>query len=153
MTNQQLEEVVKRLGVEAVISEAQFLTVEVPFDKLFDLARNLKENEQTQMDYLILITGVDYVSSFGCTYLLSSTTHNHYMVLKTRNIDKANPRVDSVTSLWQTAEYHEREIYDLMGITFNNHPDMRRMFLDESWVGHPLRKDYVDESNIIERKY
>jgi len=116
------------------------------------MAKKLKENEQTNMDYLLLITGVDYKDHLGCTYLLTSTTANHYLVLKTKNIDRANPHVDSVTSLWITAEYHEREIYDFFGIIFNNHPDLRRMFLDENWKGYPLRKDYVDESNIIERK-
>jgi NADH:ubiquinone oxidoreductase subunit C len=55
-----------------------------------------------------------------------------------------------VCDVWRTAELHEREVYDLLGVKFNNHPDLRRFFLEEGWVGHPLRKDYVDEINIVE---
>jgi NADH:ubiquinone oxidoreductase subunit C len=64
--------------------------------------------------------------------------------------NRETPQVDSVYNIWKAAEYHEREIFDLLGITFRNHPDLRRFFLDESW-GYPLRKDFVDEVNIIEK--
>jgi NADH:ubiquinone oxidoreductase subunit C len=58
--------------------------------------------------------------------------------------------LDSVTDIWPTAEFHEREIYDLLGIKFNNHPDLRRLFLDETW-GFPLRKDFKDDIHVVER--
>jgi NADH:ubiquinone oxidoreductase subunit C len=64
---------------------------------------------------------------------------------------RVNPNFDTVCGLWRTAEWHEREIFDLLGIKFNNHPDLRRLFLDDEWVGYPLRKDYKDDINIIER--
>ena len=76
--------------------------------------------------------------------------HRHEVVIRTQITDKENPTVDSVYDLWKTADFHEREIFDLLGIKFNNHPDLRRIFLDDDWEGYPLRKDYVDEINIVE---
>ncbi len=73
------------------------------------------------------------------------------MVLKSSIADRNNPEIDSVFDIWVGAEYHEREIFDLFGIHFKNHPDLRKIFLDNDWVGFPLRKDYIDEINIVER--
>jgi NADH:ubiquinone oxidoreductase subunit C len=83
-------------------------------------------------------------------YHLESTTHKHQLELKVRTDDRVNGAVDTVSDIWRTAEFHEREAFDLVGIRFNNHPDLRRIFLEEGWLGHPLRKDYVDEVNIVE---
>jgi NADH:ubiquinone oxidoreductase subunit C len=83
-------------------------------------------------------------------YHLRSTKLGHELVLKVKTEDRENPSFDTVCDIWRTAEFHEREIFDLLGIRFNNHPDLRRMFLDENWVGYPLRKDYSDEVNIVE---
>jgi NADH:ubiquinone oxidoreductase subunit C len=73
------------------------------------------------------------------------------MVLKAKTSNRKDPVLVSVSDIWKTADFLEREVFDLLGITFRNHPDMRRIFLDENWIGYPLRKDYVDELNIIER--
>jgi len=73
------------------------------------------------------------------------------MAAKVIIADRQNPEVPTVSDLWQTADLHEREIFDLFGIKFTNHPDLRRLFLDDDWVGFPLRKDYVDTVNIVER--
>ncbi len=81
-------------------------------------------------------------------YHLRSTKHDHIIVLKTRTSDRETPIFDSVSDIWKTAEFHEREVFDLLGIKFKNHPDLRRLFLDSSW-GFPLRKDYVDDINIV----
>ena len=83
-------------------------------------------------------------------YHLASTLHKHEIVLKVKSDDRENPAVDTVCDLYHGAEFFEREVYDLFGIRFNGHPDMRRIFLDENWQGHPLRKDYIDEINIVE---
>ena len=83
-------------------------------------------------------------------YHLESTKQGHTIVLKVKTEDRQNPVFDTVCDIWRTAEFHEREIFDLLGIRFNNHPDLRRLFLDENWVGYPLRKDYQDEVNIVE---
>jgi NADH-quinone oxidoreductase subunit C len=75
--------------------------------------------------------------------MLSSLEHNHSLVIKTRCYDRKNPVLPSVVSLWQGADFQEREIYDLMGIRFEGHPNMKRIFLWEGFAGHPLRKDYM----------
>ena len=81
---------------------------------------------------------------------LRSTTHDHELVVRSKIDNRKNPVIDSVYGLYKTAEFHEREIFDLFGIKFKNHPDLRRLFLDDDWEGYPLRKDYVDEVNIVE---
>jgi NADH:ubiquinone oxidoreductase subunit C len=73
------------------------------------------------------------------------------VVLKVKTPNRENPVLDTVSDIWKTADFLEREVYDLLGINFKNHPDMRRIFLEENFPGHPLRKDFVDEVNIIER--
>lgn len=127
-----------------------FLTFVIPPDKLHDLALKLKAESDLGFDFLFCVSAVDRVSFLEMVYHLESTAHKHQLVLKVRTADRENGAVDTVSDIWRTAEFHEREAYDLMGIKFNHHPDLRRIFLDEDWKGHPLRKDYVDEVNIIE---
>jgi NADH:ubiquinone oxidoreductase subunit C len=91
---------------------------------------------------------VDYGQDLGVVYHLRSTKHNHTVVLKTRISDRENPHLDSVTDIWRSAEFYEREVFDLLGIRFINHPDLRRFFLPSSY-GYPLRKDFVDDINIV----
>jgi NADH:ubiquinone oxidoreductase subunit C len=145
----QLGEFIKSIAGEAEIRDGkQYLEITVPPSVLYKLARKLRENEETQFDFLFCLTGVDWGADLGVIYHMRSTIYNHTVVLKTRISDRENPVLDSVTDIWQTAEFHEREVYDLLGIKFNNHPDLRRLFLDNSW-GFPLRKDYVDNINIV----
>ena len=76
-------------------------------------------------------------------YHLTSLEHNHSLVIKTRIYERDNPGLDSVVSLWRGADLQEREIYDLMGIAFTSHPNLKRIFLWEGFEGYPLRKDYL----------
>jgi NADH:ubiquinone oxidoreductase subunit C len=145
----QLGEFIKSIAGDVEIRDGkQYLEIMVPPSSLYKLARQLKENADTQFDFLFCLTGVDWGPDLGVIYHMRSTIYNHTVVLKTRTSDRENPILDSVTDIWQTAEFHEREAYDLLGIKFNNHPDLRRLFLDNSW-GFPLRKDYVDDINIV----
>jgi NADH:ubiquinone oxidoreductase subunit C len=81
-------------------------------------------------------------------YHLNSTIYKHTAVVKTRINDREKPVVDTLSDIWKTAEFHEREVFDLFGISFMNHPDMQRLFLDDGY-GFPLRKDFTDESRMI----
>ena len=145
----QLGEFIKSIDQELEIKEGkQFIEVIVPQSKLHSLAIQLREREETQFDFLFCLTGVDYGTDLGVVYHLRSTILNHTVVLKSRTSDRSNPNFDTVSDIWKTADLHEREVYDLLGIKFNNHPDLRRLFLDNSW-GFPLRKDYVDDINIV----
>jgi NADH-quinone oxidoreductase subunit C len=145
----QLGEFIKTIASDLEIKEGkQFLEVTVPPSTLYKLARQLKENEETQFDFLFCLSGVDYGSDLGVVYHMRSTKYDHTVVLKTRTSDREYPQLDSVSDIWQAADLHEREVFDLFGIKFKNHPDLRRLFLDNSW-GFPLRKDYADDINIV----
>jgi len=149
MDNKQLEDFVKSIDQDLEFKAGkQFTEVIVPLSKLYSLAWQLREKEEAQFDFLFNLSGVDYGQDLGVVYHLRSTVHNHSIVLKTRTSDRENPKIDSVSGIWETANLHEREVYDLLGIRFTNHPDLRRLFLDSSW-GFPLRKDYVDDINIV----
>ena len=151
MDNAALKERILGLVPDAEFQEnKQFLTFIVPTDKMHSLALKLKEEADLAFDYLFCLTGVDMVKFLEVVYHLESTTLGHQLVLRVRTTDRENGAVDTVCDIWRTAEFHEREVYDLMGIRFTNHPDLRRLFLEEGWIGHPLRKDYVDAVNIVE---
>ena len=152
MDNDQLIIKVQSFCPEAEIEEGenQFLNISIPSTKLHSLAKSLKEDEETSFDYLFCLSGVDWLEFLTVVYHLKSTKHGHSLVLKAKITDREKPKVESVVDLWQTAEFHERETYDLFGIKFLNHPDLRRIFLTDDWVGWPLRKDYEDPINIVE---
>ncbi len=145
----QLGEFIKSLDKDLVVKEGkQFAEINVPAQNLHSLAKLLRENEETLFDFLFCLTGVDYGKDLGVIYHLRSTRYGHTVVLKTLTSDRENPQIDSVSDIWSTADLNEREVFDLLGIKFTNHPDMRRLLLDSSW-GFPLRKDYVNDINIV----
>ena len=125
----------------AVIA-ANDTTISVDRDSLLDVAGFLKETAGLDFSYLNHITAVDYYDHFEVVYLLTSIEHNHSLMLKTRCYGRDNPSLPSVVSLWRGADLQEREIYDLIGITFEGHPNMKRIVLWDGFQGHPLRKDY-----------
>jgi len=115
----------------------------VKSESLLEIAAFLKTAPGLEFDYLDLITSVDYLDYFEVIYQLTSIKHNHSLVVKTRCYGRENPTLPSVVSLWRGADFQEREIYDLMGISFEGHPNLKRIFLWEGFSGHPLRKDYL----------
>jgi len=112
-------------------------------ESLFKVAEYLKNSPEFAFDYLNYVTAVDYYDYFEVVYQISSLNHNHTLVLKTRCYDRDKPTVPSVFTLWRGADFQERETYDLMGIIFEGHPNLRRIALWEGFQGHPLRKDYL----------
>ena len=125
------------------IAETSNEAILVKSQSIFDVAEYLKSNPELDFDYLNYVTAVDYYNYFELVYQLTSTKHNHSLVLKTRCYDRDNPVVPSVVGLWRGADFQEREIYDLMGITFQGHPNLKRIVLWEGFQGYPLRKDYL----------
>jgi NADH-quinone oxidoreductase subunit C len=120
-------------------------TLEVCADKLVAVCRFLKD--QQQFVRLADLTAVDYHPSeprFAVIYHLHSIDKNQRLRLKCR-LPEAAAEVDSITSVWRSANWHEREVFDLFGIVFRGHPNLRRIMLPEDWEGHPLRKDYPVE--------
>jgi NADH-quinone oxidoreductase subunit C len=115
----------------------------VKSESIFDVAEYLKSSPELDFDYLNYIAAVDYYDYFELVYQFTSMKHNHSLVLKTRCYDRENPVVPSVVRLWRGADFQEREIYDLMGISFEGHPNLKRIVLWQGFEGHPLRKDYL----------
>ena len=128
---------------EAVIEEAGRLTVTVEPDKLRHLAKALRYHAEYPFDYLAMLTGMDWGEKLGVNYLLASSKDlSKEVVMKTGTADRENPLLYTVTDIWETAHYNEREVYAMFGIRFINNPDMRRFFLNSDWNGFPLKKDY-----------
>jgi len=115
----------------------------VDSESLLWVASYLKTTPGFDFDYLTAVTAVDYYDYFEVIYQLTSLQHNHSIIVKTRCYNRANPVIPSVVGLWRGADFQEREIYDLMGISFDGHPNLRRIFLWEGFEGYPLRKDYL----------
>jgi len=133
--------------------------VEVAPGALPDVCRFLRDEPELRFNMLHCISGVDYLQTdpkkkpewgphLEVMYHLSSLIHRHRLVLKVLlprwkdNVERELPEVPSVSGIWKTALWHEREVYDLSGVRFQGHPDLRRILCPEDWVGHPLRKDY-----------
>jgi NADH-quinone oxidoreductase subunit C len=137
----EIETKVKEKFAEGIVEVGQD-SIEVKSDFLLDIASFLKTAPDLDFDYLVYITAVDYQGYFELVYQLMSLKHNHSLMLKTRCYGRDMPSIPSVVSLWQGADFQEREVFDLMGIKFDGHPNMKRIFLWEGFGGYPLRKDF-----------
>lgn len=113
----------------------------VASEQLFDICHSLRDNEQFQFDYLMCLSGMDYGDNVGVVYHLYSMQLRHKLVLKVI-VPKSNPSVPSVERIWRSADWHEREAYDLMGVRFEGHHNLIRILCPYDWEGHALRKDY-----------
>ncbi len=118
--------------------------VKVQADDLLEVVAFCKEDEVTSCEMLHLISGVDYPDEekLQVVYHLESVSDNHQVVLKV-DVARDEPIVPSLVSFWPAADWMERETYDLVGVIFEGHPNLRRILCAEDWEGHPLRKDYV----------
>jgi len=125
------------------IIEASDAAIMVKSESWPEVAAFLKTAPELDFDYLTHITAVDYYDYFEVVYQLTSIEHNHSLTLKTRCYDRDKAVIPSVVSLWRGADFQEREIYDLMGISFEGHPNLKRIVLWSGFEGHPLRKDYL----------
>ena len=112
-------------------------------DSLLSVTRFLKDDPALDFSFLTAISAVDFIEYFEIVYHLLSMRRNHSAVLKMRCYGRQEPTVDSVIGIWRGADLQEREIWDLMGIRFEGHPNMKRILLWEDFPGHPLRKDFV----------
>lgn len=129
--------------------KGQYLTISIDSFQSHELLNYLKNTADPQFEKLECLSGVDWPDYMEVVYHLDAMDTNDTIVIKAKISDKINPAIDSVTDLWKGAELLECEIYDFFGIRFDNHPFMRRIFLNEDWIGYPLRKDYLDEINMI----
>ena len=112
-----------------------------------DVVEFLKTDQEHAYDYLELFAGTDYKDYIEVVIYVYSTTHSRYISLKART-PRDDARLPSLTPVYAGANWEEREVYDLLGITFEGHPDMRRIMMDDEWIGHPLRKDFSEFANL-----
>jgi NADH-quinone oxidoreductase subunit C len=119
------------------------LTVEA--SKIYPVVEFLKSNPEASFNSLHVISGVDYLEWMEVCYVLThySLENPRQLLLKVKLTDRVNPVLDSIVKLYAAANFQEREVYDMFGIRFNNHPDLRRILCPDDWKGWPLRKDYV----------
>jgi NADH-quinone oxidoreductase subunit C len=139
---------------EDIILQADHQCLTVPTARIAEVCMLLHTHEDCYFDMLSCLTGLDNgvekapmdIATMEVIYNLYSIPFEHSLMLKIifpRNLENEPlPVVPTVSHIWRTADWHEREVFDLLGINFSNHPDMRRILLPEDWVGHPLRKDY-----------
>ncbi len=149
MTNEELKYSITELLPVATYDESgEFLNIIIPSDELIPLMKELRSKKEFDFDYLFCLTCIDWKDHLMMVYHLLSKVHKHCIVVKAKITDIQNPKIESVNCIWKTAELNEDEVYDLFGIRFLNHPNLRRLFLEEDWKGFPLRKNYVDENMI-----
>ncbi len=118
--------------------------IKVTPDKILDVCRFLSETPEMDFKSLMCLSGLDYGADepLGVVYSLHSMQHNHRITIRVE-LPRTAPKLPSVESVWRTADWHEREAYDLLGIEFEGHPDLRRILCPDDWEGWPLRKDYI----------
>lgn len=143
-----VQEHIARLFPEATFEEGEWLLVNIPDAKWHTLAKTLKEDPELDFDYLVALVGMDWTETLGVMYYFTSTRLGHHVSVRVATDNREKPMLHSISDLWHVANLYEREVYDYFGIIFINHPDMRRLFLRNDWVGYPLRKDYDDSPEV-----
>lgn len=140
-----IQEIIGKVCPEAVFEENEVALAVVPDAKWHTVAETLKK---AGYDWLACVVGEDWGDALGCTYYIKSTSDYSMVSVKVTTTDRENPMLHSVYDVWKIARLEEREVYDFYGIKFINHPDMRRLYLRNDWVGFPLRKDYDENPEI-----
>jgi NADH-quinone oxidoreductase subunit C len=112
-------------------------------------AQILRDDGELFFDYMFCLTCVDWKTHLTMVYHLSSTRHRHNIVVKSK-LTRDKPEIETICNIWRTAEFHEREVYEMFGVNFLHHPDLRLLILPEGWEGkNPMRKDFEDPVNMI----
>jgi NADH:ubiquinone oxidoreductase subunit C len=148
MKNEALKEFVSNVLPSATFDESgEWFTIQIDAVEWKALATSLRKAPYN-FDYLFCLTCIDWKTHFTTVYHLTSTDHRLAIVVKAK-VDRNNPQIETVSDIWKTAEFHEREVFDLFGVRFLNHPDLRRLILTDDFEGYPLRKDFEDAVNMI----
>ena len=150
MGNEELKSKITELLPSAIFDETgEWLNIHVEPADWLSFATRLRNDESLYFDYLFCLTCIDWKTHLTMVYHLSSTKYRHNIVVKAI-VDRTDPVIDSVAAIWRTAEFHEREVYEMFGVNFLNHPDLRLLILPDGWEGkNPMRKDFEDPVNMI----
>jgi NADH-quinone oxidoreductase subunit C len=126
-----------------------WLTLNIEPGEFLKSVRILRNDTALQFDYLFCLTCVDWKTHLSMVYHFTSTGHHQPLVVKVK-LDRVKPEIETVSHIWRTAEFHEREVFELFGVIFLNHPDLRLLILPDGWEGrNPMRKDFEDPVNMI----
>ena len=141
---------ITELQSAAIFEESgEWLNINVEPSEWPALALKLRNDEDFQFDYLFCLTCIDWKTHLTMVYHLSSTRFRHNIVVRSK-LDNTNPAIGTVSDIWKTADFHEREVYEMFGVNFINHTDLRLLILPDGWEGkNPMRKDFEDAVNMI----
>jgi NADH-quinone oxidoreductase subunit C len=150
MTTEELKIKLSELLPAATYEEGgEWLTLNIEPKDWLALAKQLRNDEQLFFNYLFCVTCVDWKTHLTMVYHLTSTKYRYTIVIKSK-LDRNNPEIETVSHIWRTADFHERESYEMFGVKFLNHPDLRLLILPDGWEGkNPMRKDFEDPVNMI----
>jgi NADH-quinone oxidoreductase subunit C len=150
MTTEELKIKITEILPAATFEEGgEWLNINIDPKDWLSLATQLRNDESLFFDFLFCLTCIDWKTHLTMVYHLSSTKYRHNIVVKAK-LDRNSPEIETVTHIWKTAVFHEREVYEMFGVNFLNHPDLRLLILPDGWEGkNPLRKDFEDPVNMI----
>ena len=150
MGNEELKTKITELLPAATFEEGgEWLNINVESKDWHLFAEKLRNEGSLYFDYLFCLTCIDWISHLMMVYHLSSTKYRHNIVVKSK-LDRNIPEIETVCNIWRTAELHEREVYEMFGVNFLNHPDLRLLILPDGWEGKkPMLKDFEDPINMI----
>ena len=150
MTNEELKTTITSLLPNTIFEDGgEWLNINVEAAEWKKFAQQLRNEQDLFFDFLFCLTCIDWRTHLTMVYHLDSTRYRHNIVVKIK-LNRYEPVVETVSDIWQTANFHEREVYELFGVNFLNHPDLRLLILPDGWEGkNPLRKDFEDAVNMI----
>jgi NADH:ubiquinone oxidoreductase subunit C len=150
MTTEELKIKISELQPAATFEEGtEWLTINMVAASWLSFAGQLRNDSSLNFNFLFCLTCVDWKTHLTMVYHLTSTSYRHNIVVKAK-LDRNKPEIETVSHIWRTAEFHEREVYEMFGVNFLNHPDLRLLILPDGWEGkNPLRKDFEDPVNMI----
>ena len=150
MSNEELKTKITELLPAATFDESgEWLNIIINYIDWANFAWRLRIEESLNFNYLFCVTCTDWKTHLTMTYHLTSTHHRHAVVVKI-NLDRNNPEIETVSHIWKTADFNEREAYEMFGVNFLNHPDLRLLILPDGWEGRrPMLKDFEDPVNMI----
>ena len=150
MGNEEIKTKITELLPTAAFEEGgEWININIEAGEWLPFAQKLRNDDALYFDHLFCLTCIDWKTHLSMVYHLSSTKFRHNIVIKIK-LDNTTPEIETVSHIWKTANFHEREVYEMFGVNFLNHPDLRLLILPDGWEGkNPMRKDFEDAVNMI----
>ena len=150
MNREELQAYLGAFGIPLTFEEGgEWINMFVEQGEFRQLMEKLRNDQQVLFDYMFCLTCVDWKTHLTMVYHISSTQYRYNIVVKVK-LDRSGPELQTISDIWRTAEFHEREVYEMFGVSFKGHPDLRLLILPDGWEGkNPMRKDFEDPVNMI----